>query len=117
MGANTNLVIAPIQWADLKDIDVVDPLNDSDSDCLVELREVLKKHGKRDRFGVALLHSHFEMADDEVLVEISDEESRVLTLRPVKHANVSNTVSTIWKLLDGEIKAGVHCHQYCQRKI
>ncbi len=113
--SKTALMIAPMQWAEVKDIDEVEPLNESDSDCLVEIREVLKKHGKRDRLGVALLHSHFEMAVDEVLVEFSDSESRVLTLKPVKQAEAGNTMGTIWKLLDGDFKSMAHCHQYCKR--
>src|SRR4051812_15073087 len=82
--SNATFEMAPMQWADLKDIDEVEPIGESDSECLAEVREVLKKHGKRDRLGVALLHKHFDMAGDEVLVEYSDKEERVLTIKPVK---------------------------------
>jgi len=115
MTSTKTLMVTPMQWADLDDIDEVQPLNEGDVDCLVEIREVLKKHGKQDRLGVALLHSHFKMAADEVLVEYSDNEDRVLTTKPVKQQDAGNTVGTIWKLVDGDIKAMAHCHKYCMR--
>jgi len=58
------LAVAPVQWSNLRNIDDVQPVNDGDTDCLVEIREVLRRHGKLDRFGVALLHSHFDLAND-----------------------------------------------------
>jgi hypothetical protein len=36
------------------------------------------------RFGIALLHSHFELADDEMLLETTDVEKREHWVRPVK---------------------------------
>ncbi len=115
MMSTKTLVVTPMQWADLKDIDEVEPLNEGDVDCLVEIREVLKTHGKQDRLGVALLHSHFKMAADEVLVEYSDKEDRILTTKPVKQQDAGNIVGTIWKLVDADIRAMAHCHKYCLR--
>jgi hypothetical protein len=37
--ANATLEMAPMQWADMKDIDDVEPINEGDYDCLAELRE------------------------------------------------------------------------------
>jgi hypothetical protein len=107
------LEVAPTQWADLKDIDDIEPINNGDLECLAEVREVLKKHGKRDRFGVALLHKHFEMEDGELLVETTDRETRHLTIRPVKQEEAGGTVPTIWMLTDGEGQAMVLCKNCC----
>ena len=60
------LEVAPTQWGRMKDIHDVDPLNERDYDCLAEVREVLKKYGKQDRFGVALLHTHFPPPDESL---------------------------------------------------
>jgi hypothetical protein len=68
----------------LADIDVVEPLSDADRDCFNDLREVLKKHNALSRFGVSLLHRHFDVYDDEVLVEFCDKDRRTLTLTPTK---------------------------------
>lgn len=109
------LVVSPIQWDSLRHIDEVEPLNDTDTDCLHEIYEVLKKHGKADRLGVALLHSHFHLADDEILLETSDDEARMLTLRPVRQTEAGDTVGTIWKLRESDTIVMGHCHRYCER--
>jgi hypothetical protein len=107
------LEVAPTQWGRLKDLHDVDPLNDGDYDCLVQIREVLKKHGKQERFGVALLHTHFPMQYGEVLVEHTDVESRILTIKPVRQEEAGRTIETIWMLLDGENRAMMGCRQLC----
>jgi len=68
----------------LPDITEVRPLDSSDLPCLHELREVLERHGALERFGLNLLHDHFELDDDELLMEVSDPETRTLTIRPVR---------------------------------
>jgi len=113
-----HLTMSPMQWTELQDIDDVEPLNPSDYECLAAVREVLKRFGKRDRFGVALLHKHFDLAEDELLMEVSQPDERVLTIKPVKKGQTANPTETIWKLEDGDLTAcqqccigGVHGHQ------
>jgi hypothetical protein len=96
------LTMAPTQWGRYKDIEDLEPINDADLDCLAEVSEVLKKHGKRERFGVALLHKHFDMNRDEQLVEYTDAEARILTIKPIKKGEAGKTIETIWELGDGE---------------
>jgi len=100
--APVTMTMAPTQWARYKDIEDVEPINDGDMDCLVEISAVLKKYGKRERFGVALLHKHFEMANDELLVEHTDAKARVLTIKPLKQSEAGQTIETIWELGDGK---------------
>lgn len=110
------VVVTPVQWSELKDIDDVEPLNDADSECLAEIRDVLKRYGRLERFGVALLHSHFPMSPDEALVESSDEENRTLTLTPVPQAEAEkNSVGTVWMLRDGDITTMSWCRSYCKK--
>jgi len=111
--STATLTVAPTQWAELEDIGDVEPISEGDLTCLAEVREVLKKFGKRERFGVALLHKHFDMAEDEILVEHTNKEERVLTIRPAKPETAGKTIETIWMLLDGEPKAMLGCRQYC----
>src|SRR3546814_14155981 len=80
----TSLVLQPMEWAPLQDIDDVAPIGAADADCLKEVYEVLQRHGKVDRFGVTLLHKHFAMRDDEVLLERTDAAPRSLVLQPAK---------------------------------
>lgn len=108
--------VAPLQWGSLPNIDDVKPMNNGDMQCLIEIREVLKRHKMIDRFGVALLHNHFALGDDEVMVEETNVDSRTLLLKPMKEseARVGN-VGTIWKLLEGNFETMAHCKVYCQR--
>ena len=110
------LTIAPLEWSNLKDIDDVEPINDRDTDCLAEIRGVLKKHGKLERFGVALLHSHFDLANDEIMLESSDEKNRTLMIKPIKESEAGdNNVGTIWMLQEGDAKAMAWCRRYCKK--
>src|SRR5437868_4631260 len=101
----TTLELSPTQWADLKELHDVEPINAGDLQCMAEIRDVLKKHGKRERFGVALLHKHFNMDAGEVLLELTDERARELSIKPVKKEAARNSVPTIWMLADDEIQA------------
>lgn len=98
---------------ELLDIDDVQRIGPDDHECLAELRDVLAKHGKLERFGLTLLHSHFPVAADEVLVETCDSEARELTIRPAKQSDYdqSDLVETSWRLSDGATL--VSCVQVC----
>jgi len=115
--SSATIEMAPTQWANLKDIHEVDPINDGDLDCLAEILDVLKKHGLQERFGVALLHKHFDMDPDEILVEQTNVEDRVLTISPVKASTAGNTIQTIWMLRDGGPEAMLGCMQYCGKDV
>lgn len=102
-----------LAYKDLADIDAVPSLNDGDMACLSEIRDILLKHGKLDRFGVNLLHSHFPIKDDEVLVETCDDEARTLTMK-VKPKNAlasPDLKATAWRLSSGETMLG--CYSAC----
>lgn len=100
------------QWSKLPRINVVErDLDDADSECLREVAAVLKKHGKEWRFGVNLLHSHFDLNDDQVLIETSDPIDQSLWIRPVSKASVANddVIATAWCLASGEPQMGCVC--------
>ena len=104
---NAMVVVRPMQWAGLKDVDDVKPMGPDDHECIAELFSVLKKHSKEQRFGLTLLHRHFEMSDDEVLVEHTDVSERSLTLKPAPRLsdNSDERLQTSWML--GEDGQGV----------
>jgi hypothetical protein len=91
--------------AQLPDIDEVAPFGgkEGDEECFAELRAVLAKYGALQRFGVTLLHQHFDISEDEVLVETVDVENRILTSTPGA-TNQINTqqrvIETSWRLDD-----------------
>ena len=108
--------IETVQWSSLPDIDDVEPISEKDHAVLDELRAVLVKHGFTSRFGVALLHKHFELADDEVLMETTDVDARMSTLSVEKRsARPERTIETLWRFATKELPDAVtvcvnRCH-------
>ena len=97
----------------LPDIDEVAPFSDADQDCFRDIRAVLEKHGALGRFGVWLLHEHFEIGDDEVVVESVDTETRTLLSQPAKFSELSRSIETSWRL---DSPSGMQrCESMCAR--
>jgi hypothetical protein len=97
----------------LPDIDQVSPISEQDENCFEEIRQVLVKHGALNRFGISLLHQHFPMSDDEVLVERIDVENRVLITRPEKRSASDLATETSWSL--GPTRAARRCETQCRQ--
>jgi hypothetical protein len=85
----SSVAVLPIQWRSLSDIDDVRPIDDTDAPVLDDIRTVLEKHGSLDRFGVALLHRHFDVADSELMLETTDVSAREHWVRPVRRAELA----------------------------
>lgn len=99
-------------------IDYVQPLDGHDLDCLEEVKGVLERHGKRDRFGIRLVYRDFDLADGEVMVERTDVGKRVQTLRPEQLERVrDNTLETSWILRDGDREAMAFCDTRCWKDV
>jgi hypothetical protein len=84
----------------------------TDENLFRDLASVLKRHGALDRFGITLLHKHFEIGPDEVLLETTDEAGRQQFFRVVRRADVAGlgAVETAWKLgPNGEALWGCVC--------
>jgi len=107
--------IEMVNTNDLPHIDDVEPLNESDAACINEIREVLKRHSALDRFGVTLLHKHFQLESDEMLVEVTNEENRTQKILPMKKKSIDKfcVAQTAWRLSDN--KATLGCYSTCIR--
>lgn len=70
------LQLTPTLWSEFNHVNEVDPLSDKDYDVLKEIRGVLEKHNALNRFGVNLIHRHFDLNENEILFETTDEEDR-----------------------------------------
>lgn len=81
-----NLQVDAMQWSSLTHIADVKPIGDHDAACLEDIRKVLQKHDALSRFGVTLLHSHFDLQDDEMMLETTNLENREHWVRPIKKA-------------------------------
>jgi len=80
-----------------------------------EIKSVLAKHGATHRFGVTLLHKHFDVMEGERMVEVCDEETRTLTLRPTTTpAGAEETyVGTNWRFDTGSPVVNQRCFADC----
>ena len=108
------LVLEAIQHSKLHDIEEVEPISDKDYEVLEEIRNILAKHEYTDRFGITLLHKHFDIADDEILMETTDEKARTSIVKAQKAdgSEKVNSIETMWKFGDG-IKAETKCVLVC----
>ncbi|MCB0448176.1 MAG: hypothetical protein KDD03_11840 [Gelidibacter sp.] len=108
------LVLEAVQHSKLYDIDEVEPINDKDHEVLEEIRNILVKHQYTERFGITLLHKHFDIADDEILMETTDEVARTSVVQAQKKDGQEkiNSIETMWKFSD-DIMADTVCKQVC----
>jgi hypothetical protein len=101
-------------WNEYPHVDDVHHLDNGDLACIDEIRQVLSRHGKLDRFGVNLLHRHFPITENEVLVETCDEMTRTLTIRPEQRGGVANALQTSWQLTPMGPGPIMYCNAVCR---
>jgi len=102
-------------WNTQNHIDDIQEFNANDEAVFDDIRAVLNKHGASKRFGVTLLHKHFELHDDEVLVETCDEQARMLSIQPVRKSELSGaeTIQTMWSFTAAGAQASASCKLMC----
>ena len=100
-------------WNDLADIADVVTLTPEDEKCLEEVQRVIEAHNLTAKFGVALLHKHFDIGADEILLEITFAAEKRLEIRPVlaEGVDLKQVMTTIWRF-DGGARYGC---SYCNR--
>ena len=105
------MTAASLQFAHLPDISAVGPITAEDLDCMREIADVLKRRDRLSRFGLTLLHSHFPVGEDEMLVESCDTQARTLTVRPVKKTELDalDYTATNWHLGTGAPQVACIC--------
>lgn len=107
------IYLEALQRGALKDIDDVRPLDDTDYAILKELGDVLRRHKCAERFGICLLHKHFDLAADEELIEETDSDARVSVTRVQKiAAQNGDSIETMWRYTD-DIHAITKCVKRC----
>ncbi|WP_347900965.1 hypothetical protein [Pseudomonas purpurea] len=74
------------------------PLGASDAQFINDLHELLERYGNQDRFGLCLLHDHFAVAEDEILLECNDHNARTLHLDVVKRGALPESKFTSWRI-------------------
>lgn len=92
------------------------PHDPKDIQCFDEVRQALEKYDCLSRFGICLLHRHFDVFSDELLVESCNHSTRTLTIEAVKRANLDSKgslIETRWNLNPKKPIPAVSCETYC----
>jgi hypothetical protein len=111
-----SIVVQPMVWRNERAIDNVEPLSERDAAVLRDIRDVLRRHQVLDRFGINLLHKHFDISDSEQLVETTNPEMRTLTLRPMPAATCGEMIATSWRFAENDtsqLMPDVKCQAMC----
>jgi hypothetical protein len=104
--------IRPMQWADLPELHQAPPLEESDLECLEEIRAVLARHGKLARFALHLAHRHFDLAPGEILIERPDPDGRSQHVTVGRLDDESEARPTTWLFEEGpelRLSDAVYC--------
>jgi hypothetical protein len=114
---NGVVILETVQWSSLVDVDDVKPVDDQDYMVLDEIRQVLAKHGSTERFGICLLHRHFDVAPSEIAVEYTDTANRISTVRVEPHGPEGNYLQTMWRFgLSRESVPVIFCVRRCNNE-
>lgn len=108
------LVLQPTQYANMKHVTEVDPVNAADRATLEAIKKVLVDHGAVERFGIHLIHKHFDLADDEIVMEYTDEEARTQHTKVEKYADAfshGRPLETQWRF--NRETASMGCVGFC----
>ncbi|OJJ19989.1 hypothetical protein BKI52_16060 [marine bacterium AO1-C] len=95
-------------WAEayknLPYIDDVKEYSQEDEALFKEIKEVLKKYGVLDKFGITLLHTHFPVKKGEVMVEHynPEDKSQLTKPHPVADIDKLGLVPISWRFMDDE---------------
>lgn len=115
VSSDKHLKLETVQWTRLRQIEDIEPINNGDYEVLEEIRQVLLRRGFEDRFGVCLLHKHFDIQPGEAFLEDSDEQKRISTIRVVTESEARQAMETAWAFSPADnIQAGRKCRVVCQ---
>ncbi|MHC8326174.1 hypothetical protein [Pseudomonas sp. LB1P83] len=74
------------------------PLGAGDESFIHDLHALLERHGNTQRFGIFLLHNHFAIKGDEIMLESNDPAARTLHMEVVKRTDLPEGKFTSWRM-------------------
>ncbi|MEW7006757.1 hypothetical protein [Lentilitoribacter sp. EG35] len=109
-----SLNLQPMKWSDVTHIDDIKPIGETDHAVFSEIKDVLKRHNALDRFGMFLVHKHFELSENEYVLEETDEENRLQTLSVVEGNDPEkDTIQTMWRFAEEGAELVTVCELRC----
>ncbi|MFF7367856.1 hypothetical protein [Streptomyces tricolor] len=94
----TNISVSAPRTA-LPRFEEAEGLGPQDAEFVRDMVAVLAKHGNLNRFGLCLLHDHFPLAADEVLVETNDVAARTLSVHVEKAHRTRHLKASQWRFV------------------
>ena len=84
----------------LQDIHKVEEFSKvKDWEFFQDVSHLLFKHGKIEKFVITLLHTHFSISKNEIIVESADKENTKINIE-VKRKNRKSYYPNIWRFID-----------------
>jgi hypothetical protein len=114
MNAIAQIMLCSTQWTKLPDVSDVEPISDNDRAVLEEIRAVLERYGALSRFGVNLIHRHFDLNPGEIILETTDPSERTQRSEVVKAEDIlksETVIETQWIFCAPE--STVFCVGFC----
>lgn len=116
----SKLCIQPIEYQSIKKIEDLEPINEGDIQLMNKIRNLIIEHGAEDRFGLCLLHRHFDVGPGEYAIEESYEKDRksVVEIKKLDKEPLIDDpeyIPTTWKFT---AENGTHvtlCVKRCQK--
>lgn len=101
-----------LMWKRLPDVDDVEPIGEQDAIIFKEIKEVLERHSALNRFGINLLHRHFDLQENECILETTDLASRrqVIEVTDAAVLQTGRIIETQWAFDESGV---VLCRGFC----
>jgi hypothetical protein len=100
-----NLVVERLNWEAMPNMgeEALDGYSEQDRPMFTRIRDCLVRYNAYEIFGLYLVHKHFDIADDEEMVEHVDFDLSIVEIYPVKrdHLDMSAMVPTNWFFVEG----------------
>lgn len=93
-----NLNFFPTMWARFPDIDHLRPIDEKDLEMFQEIKTVLARYDAIERFGITLLHRHFDIKENECILEQTDVDRRRQVIEVTDSASLQKgkVIETQW---------------------
>ncbi len=83
-------------------IDDVKRYSSQDMKMLAIFGQILAQHDAQERFGISLLHKHFDLQEGEIIVETKSIDSKEFTISVSSIYDQNNKVPSMWRFVEGE---------------
>lgn len=85
----------------LTHIDEVPLYTDRDKQILLALGEILMSHNAHSKFGISLLHKHYDLNSSEVVVETKSKIDKEFSISVFSSMDINTMSPSMWKFIKG----------------